>query len=231
MNIPLPLKLSDALVKLINKNSLKKKRKIATTFKPKRLLVLLFWCSVLNNCQSFVKRCHCRKIETSLCKAKLWFKKKKKVFKLTHLSANSKHEAYWRFLKPKPTQIPQSAYCFFYQLAPPAERRSADAATRAALSCSADQGDSPFAGVNLLSLRALLTFNVAAPTHLALAGSGHLPALSVVTSPAANGVAVFVLVALTGRCARRILAGSAETRRVLYVEQVHSAGDLVVQAR
>lgn len=53
--------------------------KIATTmFKPRRLLVLLFWCSVLNNCQSFAKTCHCRKIETSLCKAKLWFKKNKK---------------------------------------------------------------------------------------------------------------------------------------------------------
>lgn len=60
-------------------------------------------------------------------------------------------------------------------------------------------GRSPFAGVHLFSLRALLAFNVAAPTHLALAGPGHLPALGVVAAPAADGVAVFVLVALPGR--------------------------------
>lgn len=127
---------------------------------------------------------------------------------------------------------PSKCLLLLYQLAPPAERRSADVRSTTSSSHLLRWYEaSPFAGVNLFSLRALLAFDVAAPTHLALAGSGHLPALSVVTSPAANGVAVFVLVALTGRCAWRILAGPAETWRILYVEQVHSARDLVVQAR
>lgn len=88
-----------------------------------------------------------------------------------------------------------------------------------------------FAGVHLLPLRALLALHVAAPAHLALARPGHLPALGVVAPPAADGVAVLVLVALAGGRARRVLAGSAEAGRVLDVEQVHSAGDLVAQGR
>lgn len=74
-----------------------------------------------------------------------------------------------------------------------------------------------FAGVDLFPLRALLAFDVAAPAHLTLARPGHLPALGVVASPAADGVTVLVLVALAGGRARRVLAGSAETRRVLDV--------------
>lgn len=50
-------------------------------------------------------------------------------------------------------------------------------------------------------------------------------------SPAADSVTVLVLVALAGCRARRVLAGSAKTGRVLDVEQVHSARDLIVQAR
>lgn len=87
-----------------------------------------------------------------------------------------------------------------------------------------------FAGVDLLPLRALLAFDVAAPAHLTLARPGHLPALGVVATPAADGVTVLVLVALAGGRARRVLAGSAETRRVLNVKQVHGAGNLIVQA-
>lgn len=90
--------------------------------------------------------------------------------------------------------------------------------------------DLPFAGVDLFPLRALLALDVAAPAHLTLARPGHLPALSVVASPAADCVAVLVLVALAGRRARRVLAGSTEARRVLNVKQVHSAGDLIAQA-
>ena len=77
----------------------------------------------------------------------------------------------------------------------------------------------------------MLAFDVAAPAHLALAGPGHLSTLGVVASPAADGVAVLVLVALAGRRARRVLAGSTETGRVLDVEQVHGARDLIAQAR
>lgn len=77
----------------------------------------------------------------------------------------------------------------------------------------------------------MLAFDIAAPAHLALAGPGHLSALGVMASPAADGVAVLVLVALAGRRARRVLAGSTETGRVLDVEQVHSARDLIGQAR
>lgn len=87
-----------------------------------------------------------------------------------------------------------------------------------------------FAGVDLFPLRALLAFDVAAPAHLTLARPGHLPALGVVASPAADGVTVLVLVALAGGRARRVFAGSAETRRVLDVQQVHGARDLIVQA-
>lgn len=54
----------------------------------------------------------------------------------------------------------------------------------------------PFAGVHLFSLCALLAFDITAPAHLALARPGHLPALSVVASPAADSIAVLVLVAL-----------------------------------
>lgn len=88
----------------------------------------------------------------------------------------------------------------------------------------------PLAGVDLLSLCALLAFNVAAPAHLALARPGHLPALSVVASPATDSITVFVLVAFAGCSARGIFGGSTETGWVLDVEQVHSAGDLIVQA-
>lgn len=84
------------------------------------------------------------------------------------------------------------------------------------------------AGVDLFPLRTLLAFDVAAPAHLTLARPGHLPALGVVASPAADGVTVLVLVALAGGCARRVLAGSAETRRVLNVKQVHGARNLIV---
>lgn len=91
------------------------------------------------------------------------------------------------------------------------------------------RADLPFAGIDLLPLRALLAFNIAAPTHLALAGPGHLPALGIMASPAADSVAVLVLVALAGGRARRVLAGSAEIWRVFDVEQVHSARDLIVQ--
>lgn len=89
----------------------------------------------------------------------------------------------------------------------------------------------PFAGIDLLSLRALLAFNVAAPAHLALTRPSYLPALSVMASPTADSVTVLVLVALSGCSAQRVLAGSTETGWVLNVEQVHSAGDLVIQAR
>lgn len=91
--------------------------------------------------------------------------------------------------------------------------------------------DLPFAGIDLLPLRALLAFNIAAPTHLALAGPGHLPALGIMASSAADSIAVLVLVALAGGRARRVLAGSAEIWRVFDVEQVHSARDLIVQTR
>lgn len=56
----------------------------------------------------------------------------------------------------------------------------------------------PFAGIHLFSLCALLAFDVAAPAHLALAGPGHLPTLSVMASPTADSVTVLVLVALAG---------------------------------
>ena len=57
----------------------------------------------------------------------------------------------------------------------------------------------PLTGIDLLSLRALLAFHVAAPAHLALAGPGYHPALGVVAPAAADGVAVLVLVALCGQ--------------------------------
>lgn len=77
---------------------------------------------------------------------------------------------------------------------------------------------SPLAGVDFFALRALLAFDVAAPSHLALAGPGHLPTLGVVASSTADSVTVFVLVALAARGAIRVLAGFAKARRVLDVE-------------
>lgn len=89
----------------------------------------------------------------------------------------------------------------------------------------------PLTGIDLLSLCALLAFHVAAPAHLALAGPGYHPALGVVAPAAADGVAVLVLVALAGGRARGVLAGAAEAGRVLDVEEVRGAGDLVAGAR
>lgn len=86
----------------------------------------------------------------------------------------------------------------------------------------------PFTGVDLLSLRALLAFDVAAPAHLTLAWPGHHAALGIVAPAAADGIAVLVLVALPGRGAWRVLAGPAEAGRVLDVEQVHGAWDWVI---
>lgn len=50
-------------------------------------------------------------------------------------------------------------------------------------------------------------------------------------SPAADSFTVFILVALAGGCARRVFAGSTETGRVLNVDQVHCARDLITRAR
>lgn len=140
----------------------------------------------------------------------------------------------------KPTEIPQSAYCFSISrllsllveyCSNSGNQTSAPPQLHLSLTpLVAGGGDLPFAGVDLFPLRALLALDVAAPAHLTLARPGHLPALRVVASPAADCVAVLVLVALAGRRARRVLAGSTEARRVLNVKQVHSAGDLIAQA-
>lgn len=80
------------------------------------------------------------------------------------------------------------------------EEREARQKSLKVLIASADQSGtglgSALAGVHLLSLRALLALHIAAPTNLALAGPRHLSALSVVTPATADGLTVFVLVAL-----------------------------------
>lgn len=87
----------------------------------------------------------------------------------------------------------------------------------------------PLAGVDLFSLCALLAFDIAAPTHLALAGPGHLPALCVMATAATDSITVLVLVTLAGCCAIWVFACFTEAGWVLDVEQVHSAGNLIAE--
>lgn len=78
----------------------------------------------------------------------------------------------------------------------------------------------PLACIHFLFLCALLTLDVAAPAHLALARPGQHAALRVVATPTADGVAVLVFVALPRCRPCRVHAGLAEVRRVLDVQQV-----------
>lgn len=164
-------------------------------------------------------------------------------------SANPRHRGH-RTSEPQPTEIPQSAYCFSIgsllfvcsdnvptveakpclRTKQPLLHNLSNMTIFHLLHWDSQATGLPFAGIDLFSLCALLAFDVAAPAHLALAWPGHLPALSVVASPAADSFAVLILVALAGCRARRVLTGSTETGRVLNVEQVHSARDLIVQA-
>lgn len=81
----------------------------------------------------------------------------------------------------------------------------------------------PLASIHFLFLRALLTLDVAAPAHLALARPGQHAALRVMTAPTADGVTVLVLVALSRCRPCRVHAGLAEIGRVLDVQQVRGA--------
>lgn len=90
---------------------------------------------------------------------------------------------------------------------------------------------SVLAGVNLLSLGALLALHVAAPTHLALARARHHPALRVVPPAAADAVAVLVLVTLPSRGPGGIATHQAEARGVVNVDEIRSPWDLIAVAR
>lgn len=118
--------------------------------------------------------------------------------------ANPKHGGVASALKPNPKKslkvlIASLSDCSSFCLQNTVPTAEATQPSRAPLNVGADL---PFAGIDLLSLCALLAFNVTAPTNLALAGSGHLSTLSVMAAPAANSVTVLVLVALAGSCAR-----------------------------
>lgn len=89
---------------------------------------------------------------------------------------------------------------------------------------------SVLAGVNLLSLGALLALHVAAPTHLALARARHHPALRVVAPATADAVAVLVLVTLPSRGPGGIPTHQAEARGVVNVDEIRSPWDLIAVA-
>lgn len=83
----------------------------------------------------------------------------------------------------------------------------------------------PLACVHFLFLGALLALHIAAPAHLALAGPRDSAALRVVAPPTADGLTVLVLVAFPCHGSSGVLAGPAEVRRVLNVQQVGGARD------
>lgn len=66
-------------------------------------------------------------------------------------------------------------------------------------------------GVHELFLHTLLALHIAAPLHLAVAGEGHQAALGVIAPPAAEAAATGLPGAHPAPCARRVLAGPAET--------------------
>lgn len=86
---------------------------------------------------------------------------------------------------------------------------------------------SVLAGVNLLSLGALLALHVAAPTHLALARACHHPALRVVAPATADAVTILVLVTLPSRGAWGVATHQAEAGRVVDVDEIRSPWDLI----
>lgn len=75
-------------------------------------------------------------------------------------------------------------------------------------------------GVHKLLPHTLLALHVAAPLHLAVAGEGRQAALGVVAPPAAQAAAAGLAGTHPAPCARRVLAGPAETGGVLHVDQV-----------
>lgn len=79
---------------------------------------------------------------------------------------------------------------------------------------------SSLAHVDLLGLRALLTLELAAPEHLAVADPLHPPLLHVVAPPAADGVAAAVLAADPPARPGGVAAPPAEAWRLLDVGQL-----------
>lgn len=83
------------------------------------------------------------------------------------------------------------------------------------------------AGIDLLTLRALPTLHIAAPTHLALARPCHHPALCVVATPTADALAVLLTVTPAASGARGEAASKAEAGRVVQVHELRRAGQRV----